>query len=299
MTNKVFAVVVIYNGKRWYDRCLGSLFNSEQPVDVVVIDNASSDDSINYIKEHFPRAFLIESKENLGFAKANNIGIRYAIDHGADYVFLLNQDAWIEKDTISGLVKAFDANDTVGIASPVHLNGSYTALDHGFVNYVSDHFVSDAYLKQMKDYYEIPFVNAAAWLINRQCIDTVGGFDTSLFKHYGEDENYCQRVLYHGFHIVVATRFTICHDREDRKEVDRKYDVLSNRTTYLHDRVLYGDIRVSFDFNGIRKKLKRKMWIKGLTGKRDSVKELKRKLSFFDVVEISRKINKKPGMNWL
>ena len=96
---KIFAIVITYNGQKWYDRCFGSLSASETPVEIVVVDNASSDDTVGFIKERFPGVHLIESKENLGFAKANNIGIRYALDNDADFVFLLNQDAWIEKDT--------------------------------------------------------------------------------------------------------------------------------------------------------------------------------------------------------
>ena len=69
---KIFSIIVTYNGMRWYDRCLGSLRNSELPVETIVIDNASSDDSVNYIKANFPEVHLIESNENLGFAKANN-----------------------------------------------------------------------------------------------------------------------------------------------------------------------------------------------------------------------------------
>ena len=94
---KIFAIVVTYNGMRWYDRCFGSLRNSDMPVETIVIDNASTDETVSYIKEHFHEVCLIESKENLGFAKANNIGIKRALDNGADYVFLLNQDAWVEK----------------------------------------------------------------------------------------------------------------------------------------------------------------------------------------------------------
>ncbi len=118
---KIYAIIVTYNGMHWYDRCLGSLRESEIPVDTIVIDNASSDDSVAYIKEHFPEVHLIESKENLGFAKANNIGMRKALDDGADYVFLLNQDAWVERNTLTELIKSFRDNDSVGIAAPITL----------------------------------------------------------------------------------------------------------------------------------------------------------------------------------
>lgn len=169
---KIFAIVATYNGKKWYDRCLGSLRNSEMPVETVVIDNASSDGTVEYIKTHFPNVHLIESDDNLGFAKANNIGIRYAIDNNADYVFLLNQDAWIERDTLTVLLRTFEENENVGIAAPLQLNGSCSGFDHYFALYTLPHtsFASDLYLGKKQLYYEVQDVNAAAWLLSAICI---------------------------------------------------------------------------------------------------------------------------------
>lgn len=296
---RIFAIVVTYNGKKWYDRCFGSLRDSETPVETIVIDNASSDDTVEYIKTHFPIAHLIESKENLGFAKANNIGIRYAIDHDADYVFLLNQDAWIEKDTLTKLVQTFENNENVGIASPIHLNGSYSGLDYNFVRYMGNDFASDAFMQNIKHYYERPFINAAAWLISRQCIETVGGFDTLLFYHYGEDRNYCQRVLYHGFNIIVNTKCSICHDREERKNNDYKYNTIASQTPFLEERRNYGDINDEFDFDYIKKCYRKQIIKKLIQGKLQVVGELKRKVSCIEEIELSRKTNMKTGRNWL
>lgn len=296
---KIFAIVVTYNGKRWYDRCLGSLRDSETPVETIVIDNASSDGTIEYVKAHFPNVHLIESKENLGFAKANNIGIRYAIDNNADYVFLLNQDAWIERDTLKILLRTFVENENVGIASPIHLNGSHTGLDYNFVHYMGGGFASDAFMKNTKLYYERPFVNAAAWLIDRQCVEVVGGFDTSLFKHYGEDINYCQRVLYHGFNIIVNTTCSICHDREERKGNDDKYKTISAKTPFLIERQTYGDINEKYDFDGIKKSLRKKIFKRFMLGKHQDIKEIRREISCLDLIESSRQINVNKGRNWL
>jgi GT2 family glycosyltransferase len=102
---KIFVIIVTYKGHLWYERCFKSLRDSELPVQIIVIDNASNDGTVEYIRAHFPDIHLIESKENLGFGRANNLGMRYALDNGADYVFLLNQDAWIEPNTIGELVR--------------------------------------------------------------------------------------------------------------------------------------------------------------------------------------------------
>ena len=117
----VFVIIVSYKGKQWYDRCFSSLRESSLPIQVVVVDNASDDGSVEYIRLHYPEIHIIESKTNLGFGQANNKGIRYALDNGCDYVFLLNQDAWIEKDSINLLVKTHSLNESYGILSPMHL----------------------------------------------------------------------------------------------------------------------------------------------------------------------------------
>ncbi len=91
---------------QWIKRCLNSLKNSTLKVSTVVIDNGSIDGTQAYIQNHFPEVDFIQSKTNLGFGQANNIGIKKAYDNQADYVFLLNQDAWIDhNDTIENLVK--------------------------------------------------------------------------------------------------------------------------------------------------------------------------------------------------
>ena len=70
-------------------------------------------------------------------------------------------------------------------------------------------FISDAYLCQLKNEYPLLFVNAAAWLMSVECIKNIGGFDTSLFVHYGEDSNFCQRMKYHDFKIILNTLLII------------------------------------------------------------------------------------------
>ena len=93
MTPNIFVIIVTYKGMRWYDKCFSSLRESTLPVHTIVVDNTPGEEEANYIREHYPEIHLIKTEENLGFGKANNLGIRYALDHGCDYVFLLNQNS--------------------------------------------------------------------------------------------------------------------------------------------------------------------------------------------------------------
>jgi GT2 family glycosyltransferase len=135
---------------------------------------------------------------------ANNIGIQAALAAGADYILLLNQDAYLNQDTVRILVRCAQANSQYGILSPLHLNGDGTAIDPMFVGYIAQgapRYYSDLYLRQCKFVYDISFANAAAWLITRECLLTVGGFDP-LFHMYFEDVDYCHRARFHRIGLV-------------------------------------------------------------------------------------------------
>lgn len=216
----VFVIIVTYKGKQWYDRCLGSLRQSTIALNVVVIDNASNDGSIEYIRDHYPEVHLIQSNENVGFGRANNIGMRYALQHECDYVFLLNQDAWVEPDTISQLVEIHKNNPQYGVFSPVHLNAAKNGFEKILVEsylvnstIIDPYWVNDLYFDCLKEVYPIKFINAAAWLLPCSTLRIVGGFDP-LFYHYGEDDNYIQRVLFHGLKVGFCPRVRIVHDHQ-------------------------------------------------------------------------------------
>lgn len=207
---------------KWIESTLSSIMELNENYKTIVVDNNSQDDTKRFIEKKFPEVILLKEDENHGFGKANNIGIKKALDEGADYVFLLNQDAYVESNTIGKLIEVMEYDKKIGIASPIHLNGDGSALDKLFSTYVAPKlsndpclFMSDSYTQQLAKYYKIDFVNAAAWLIKRECIEKVGLFD-SIFYHYGEDVNYCQRISYHGFKLSIVPDSKIYHDRGDR-----------------------------------------------------------------------------------
>lgn len=245
---KVSVVIVTYNSLKWIEQCIDSIIKSTIPCTIIVVDNNSSDETVLYLRNNFEKeVLLVESNENLGFGKGNNLGIKKAIEINSDYVFLLNQDTIIEPILIEKLVLAASNNPQFGIISPIHLNYEGNDLEHYFSTYVSinktpnflfDHIIKD----QAKDIYETNFVNAAAWLIPRNVFKKVGGFDP-VFWHYGEDDNFGQRIKYHGFKIGIVPQVYIKHDSRER-EMPKKY--LFSRAYYLnYTRYLlikYGDI---------------------------------------------------------
>lgn len=225
---KIFVIIVTYKGGQWYERCFTSLRKSLLPIRTVVIDNASSDGTVEYIREYFPEIHLIESNENLGFGRANNIGMRYALDNGCDYVFLLNQDAWIESNTLSELVRLAEQYPEYGILGPIQVNKEKTKVLNGVIQFlvnpdnVNHKLFSDLILGSVEDVYPVVEINAAAWLLPRNTLETIGGFDP-IFLHYGEDWNYLSRVLFHGLKVGLVPHLQVVHDCKDRVEQKKGY----------------------------------------------------------------------------
>lgn len=214
-------IIVTYNAMEWAERCLSSVRNSTIPVDVYVVDNGSTDGTQNFILTHYSEVHFFQSKVNLGFGKANNLGLQYALNNDYDYVYLLNQDAWVEADTIEKLVGCNTKYREYGILSPIQLQANKQRFDNNFAQIVcafhsNKDILSDFYFGTNKQVYPVLFVMAAHWLISKECLKKVGGFSPT-FSHYGEDDNYIDRAIFHGYKVGIVPEARAVHDREDRQ----------------------------------------------------------------------------------
>ena len=300
----LFVIVVTYKGQQWYERCFNSLRESTIPVQTIVVDNASNDGTVEFIRENYPEIHLIESKENLGFGRANNIAMRYALDNGCDYVFLLNQDAWIEPDTLTKLVEIYKKYPDYGILSPMHLNAKKDKIEKGLINYLDDKKITDKalfedlYFTRLKEVYNTNYVNAAAWLLPRKTLETVGGFDP-IFTHYGEDDNYMHRVLYHEMKIGVCPLCRVVHDTERRIKNNSK-KVMTENGNLLAD---VTNINVPVNIGALRWFHFRKSILKRLTNKKPQVQRHWYNYCFLGknkkAILNSRKQNVIIGPSWL
>ncbi len=200
---RVLVIVVAYNGMRWLERCLSSVCTGSAPeaavsADVFVVDNDSTDGSADFVASHFPKAKLVRSAENLGFSKANNLGFEWALRKGYDYVYLLNQDAWLEEGALEKLVAAAKAHPEYAVLSPLQYQDGFQELDRLF----------------LKD--KTP--PAAHWLVPVGAIRALGMLDEELFPFYGQDDDWCQRARYAGWKVGVVPEARAVHDRAARQE---------------------------------------------------------------------------------
>lgn len=210
----VLVIIVTWNGMKWLERCLQSVYESSVPADLFIIDNCSTDGTVKWIWENTSENVKLHVAErNLGFGAANNIGLQHAIEKGYRYVYLLNQDAYLEHDTLDLLIKAFEspACSRFGILSPVQYDSSGKREDANFQRHCDK-----ALQKSGSPVVEVGFVMAAHWMIRMDALKAAGGFSPS-FTHYGEDDNYIHRMRYHGYICGVVRRAGAIHDRESRE----------------------------------------------------------------------------------
>lgn len=221
MDNKIYSIIVSFNGEDWIRKCLDSLINSKTSSHIIVVDNNSSDSTVNIIRDEYPDVELIISKENLGFGRANNIGFNRAIEDKADYVFLLNQDAWLINDALGVLTEVSENHPEYGIIAPMNLSKDESNYELAFLDEISGKncpgLTNDLLRSGIKDIYEIKwYINACSWLIPVDFLKKVGGFDP-LFDHYGEDVDLCQRASFHGYKIALSTQSEIAHAKDNFK----------------------------------------------------------------------------------
>lgn len=216
---KIMTVVVTYNASKWVDPCFGSLIRSSLPTTILAIDNNSTDDTLDLIAKRYPQVKIHKTGQNLGFGKANNVGMKIALEENFDYVLLLNQDAWIQDDTIEILINDHKKNSDYGVIVPLQFNGAGKLIDSMFFQYTiaNNRKLVTKVFKGITGLYEIHFANAACWLMPRSTLKKIGGFDP-IFPHYGEDDDYLNRMKKQNLKVGLNISTKINHDREHRKQ---------------------------------------------------------------------------------
>ena len=214
---KLTIVIVSYNVRQYIGQCLQSVEKAMQGIDgeIVVVDNQSHDDTLSFIREHYPQVRIMESGGNIGFSRANNLGIRQS---ESDYVLLLNPDTVIAENTLREVIGFMDAHDTVGAVGVQMLNADGTkALESRrgrptpLVSFYKMCGLADVFPRSRTfgRYYmswlswnepaEIEVVSGAFFFIRRKALDEVGLLDEDFFM-YGEDIDLSCRLLNAGWH---------------------------------------------------------------------------------------------------
>ena len=211
MLPSVTVIVLNYNGKEYLSDCLTSLFALDYPgesLEVLVVDNGSSDGSGRYLAENFPSAGLIQLSNNVGFAKGNNIGAQSAT---GEYLALLNNDMRVDQHWLSRMVEAIQAEDDVACVGSKILtwDGKATDFTGGVLNFYGMGFQPESD-DSSDDLRETLFACGGAILIERQVFTESGGFDEDYFAYF-EDVDLGWRLWVLGYRVLLVPQAVAYH----------------------------------------------------------------------------------------
>lgn len=214
--------VVVLNTNEYPDcsRCVNSLRTVDYPhLKVVLVDNASTDGSAERLQADFPDLPLLRSAVNAGYSSGNNIGIKYALQQGADYILILNSDVVVEPDFLRPLVEIAEQDLTIGIVTPkifyfhnprliYAAGGTYSRIKCTGVG-LHMGVDSSALSKRADSEREISFASGCALLIRRSVFERLGLLSEEYFMYF-DDVEFCRRVR-KAFRIFYVPRSRIYH----------------------------------------------------------------------------------------
>lgn len=239
---KVAVVIVTHNASRYLDDCFGSLETADHSgldVGAIVVDNASADDTVARLKQAYPSVRVITNQKNSGFAGGNNVGIRTALEEGADYVYLLNHDTEVALDFLTEAVKVAEADEKIAAVQSLLLLHPEKDLINSAGNAI--HFLGFGYCRdyrrpaatwQHTGIKEIAYASGAAVLYRAEALRQVGLFDEELFL-YHEDLDLGWRLRLAGYSNVLAPHSIVYHKYEFSRSIAKYYYMERNRYIVL------------------------------------------------------------------
>jgi hypothetical protein len=239
---KLSIIIVNFNGKDITLDCLESIYSRLESIDfeVIVVDNASHDGSLEAISSEFPEVITIKNVSNLGFSKANNEGIKIA---KGDYILLLNNDTLLDGGNFNNLINYMQENMDIGILG-CRINNSdgslqlscyrfpgiwemfthYTGLTKAFPN---SRLFGDHRNWPHNEIKEVDFVIGAFFLVKRSIFDGIGLLDEDFFLN-AEESEFCLRAKKAGFKTIFHPGYTITHLGGATKKDMKEKDVISH-----------------------------------------------------------------------
>jgi hypothetical protein len=214
LDSKPKVACVVLNWNRWVDtiQCLNALKECIYPqLSLIIVDNGSTDDSVARIRSAHPDVLVLESGTNLGFAGGNNIGIRYALMHGADYVWLLNNDTKPASDAVSALVAKALSDERLGAVASICYFADAPSVVQAWAGSRVNLWIGYGRLcTEPHDDDWLHSLNGTSMLIARTALRDVGLLDEGFFL-YWEDTDFSLRLRKKGWRIAAAPESRVLH----------------------------------------------------------------------------------------
>jgi len=216
---KVSIIILNWNGKDDTIECLESLRKITYPnYDVVVVDNDSKGDDVKVLREMFGEYIhIIENNKNYEFAEGNNIGMRWALKKGIDYVLLLNNDIIVDPEFLSEMVKVAENDQQIGMVGPkiyfydnpdkIWFAGGNISMWRCKTWHTGKGEIDDGQYDSLQ---EVDYITGCALLVKREVIEKIGMLDPDYLSYY-EDTDWCIRAKQHGYKIVYVPTAKLWH----------------------------------------------------------------------------------------
>ena len=243
MHKKVAVIVVNWNSFSITSDCIQSLQQMNYTdFSIIVTDNGSEDGSVQKFKEYFSEIILIESPTNLGFTGGNNLGIQYAIDHGYEYVFLLNNDTFVKKDLLTILASYMDENTGIGALQPmIYFNHNRNLLWNGgsyFNSWLGNASVpghNKPVSESGQKIKEVDWITGCAFFIRVSVLKQTGLFTEKMFMYF-EDVDLSFRIKQAGYPLFYHPGSCVYHiaGMSNKSKVKNKEGFINPVVHYLN-----------------------------------------------------------------
>lgn len=234
----VYVIVLNFNGRRWLEACFDALLEtSYQNLRLLLVDNASADGSVELVARSYPQVRVIENDRNSGFSEGNNIGVREALDDGADYVVLLNPDTRVEPDWLNELIAAGEAEPDAGILGAVQLEYQGDGFNSWTKTAAAEHLDELSRPETARRLIPMEWVEGACFAVKRGVFEEIGLLDPIYFAFY-EEIDFCRRASCSGYEVALVPRSRVHHHRGGSWEADaaikRSRDYLCDQSQFIY-----------------------------------------------------------------
>lgn len=235
----IVVILLNYNGVRWLRRCLDSLLGViNQNISILLVDNASTDESLTIASQYSDRITIIKNPCNYGFATGNNIGIQHALKLGAEYIVLLNPDTKVKIDWLDHIIKISNSNPNIGILGPVQLNYDSEEFNSWTTTALSKYLTELRNVDTARDLIPVDWVEGSCMVVKRAVFENTGLLNP-IYSSFFEEIDFCRKARYHGYDIAIVPNSRIHHYRggvwESNPKLKRKRDYLCDRGQFIYE----------------------------------------------------------------
>jgi GT2 family glycosyltransferase len=218
---------------------------------VLLVDNASTDAGLAYVRAHFPTVEVIENAANLGFAAGNNVGIERALALGADYVVLLNPDTKVQLDWLAELIEVSEREPQLGILGAVQLAYETEEYNTWTEKVAAARLAQLSAEERARKWFRLDWVEGSCFAIKRAVLQRVGALDP-LYSSFYEEIDFCRRAACAGFQTGLVISSFVHHHRggiwTNTPRRQRERDYLCDRGQFIYSltdprRSLGGNLR--------------------------------------------------------